>query len=276
MRGGIMVGEVKGRYLTVEERKWLAVRSRNGDAEAFQTLFFSYVNVFKAYIERRLYNHPGKCDAEDILQSTFEKVYRLLLEGKFDPTISFYKYVIRIISSIIHKCRQRDDQERTERDYGSEEDEAGRMGSVPACDPAYAPDIIALNLDLIELICASSTKPHQAVAVFFIKILQWEPREFVKTHSGEKLEDLVLMFIDEYAALYRGLLTRELVRERCEALFEKMGKDSESGGPTGRTTMRSCYGREPASSLSDWCDKVKNHLKEVLVKGRMCEDQERT
>lgn len=268
-----MVGDDSTTYLTPEERERLAIAAKSGDEEAFLKLFLSYWEVLKAQAERRLqYYNPGLSCAEDIMQSAYVKALRLLRAREFDPTVSFYGYVLQIIRSLISKERHRD-LVKVVRIPDLSPGESRKFEDIEAPGSNIRPDSLALYLNLIELICASSARPHQAIALFFIKILQWEPREFVRRYSNDRLEELAHTFIDEYPRIYGNVISPAKVHERCAALFSKMEEKSGEGGPIGSRPMKSFYGKVPTDSLSDWCDKVKNRVKAVVETGQLCDGQ---
>lgn len=80
----------------------LAVRARDGDAHAFETLVTRYQPRLFGYIRRMVGNAS---DAEDVFQDTFMKVYDHL--GRFRPEGSFRAWLYRIATNTCRDALRR-------------------------------------------------------------------------------------------------------------------------------------------------------------------------
>jgi len=161
-----------------------------------------------------------------------------------------------------------------------------RCGSIPVSGEAYggpSPEKVTVYLEMFRLVCICCAKPHQIIALGFVKLLEWRPREAVDELSDQKLGILAEKLFDQYVLRFMGVFDRDRLNESFSDLFDKMdrppgacyGEDeyvSKIKGfeRVGEITLRVFYGANPAQSLSDWCDKVKNRARKAVMEGRLC------
>lgn len=260
-----------------EEQAVLADRARRGDDEAFGYLYSAFRDAVKGFLSARLQDPDS---AEDLCQDTFLLARKNLREGKFDPSYSFYTF-LRNVASIVMK-RHFADRKIRNRDRVSDlpdlPDQSASSGDVTHC------------CEMLRLLSVCCAKPHQIVAVGFVKYLEWRPRE-VATELGERSLGLLAQeFLESFFVTAAGVLDKASFEAYCAPLFQKLEGSPDLVYPEAEYSgkfhglpdifvkdlpLNLFFSNNPEASLSDWCDKVRRRAKSALHNGKVCHATDR-
>jgi hypothetical protein len=296
-------------YLSKEEQLELAFKVKCGDQEAWGKLYEAYQKAICGFIRGKTGN-PEK--SEDFCHDTFIRARRRLLECKYNPTYAFYTFLKLNASNVIENDRKKQSNRRELLEGKKEEKKQSdkkkllkkkkeaekkkkkkkkkRLKLIP--EPFLTQDDIMLRLDGLEVITICCAKPHQIIAVQFVKFLDIKPREFVGEKDREKLVDLAEEFIVRYSAKYSEYIDEKILNRRCVKLFKKMKhltkeiykqkeykKKLEKYMDNKVEILLFKYfyskGKKPEKYLHNCCDKVKNRAKKALNEGRGCVESTR-
>ncbi|MBA7702815.1 hypothetical protein ES703_111590 [subsurface metagenome] len=145
------------------------------------------------------------------------------------------------------------------------------------------PEKIIQYLEIFRLVCECCVKPHQILALCFVKLMEWRPREIVEELSDQTLDILADRFFDEYLSRYTGYLDEDRLKDVLLPLFNKLDLLPEDCYPeteyadkikgfkrVGDIILKVFYGKGPANNPSDWCYKAKNRARNAVMEGRLC------
>jgi DNA-directed RNA polymerase specialized sigma24 family protein len=258
---------MKRTYLSREEQAVLTARAQDGDREAWGRLYSAFRKAILGLIAAKVGDFAL---AEDLCHDTFVRANNNLIKGKYDPTYPFYAYLRYLARLIVldHFCGADPAQPR--------EDEPADVTE---------PVDVTLRLEMVELLGKCCAKPHQILAVGFIKLLEWRPREVVEERSDHMLRDLLEEFFQNYLASFGGDIDAELLERYCREIFRKVGKRAGEvyteaeyrkrlslvrQHEVGKLVLRLFYTSNPEQSLYDWCDKVRGRMERMLKEGVCC------
>jgi DNA-directed RNA polymerase specialized sigma24 family protein len=262
------------RFLSEAEESGLLDAAIAADNEAWGTLYSSFVLPVRGFIAGRI----GVIeDAEDLAQECFIRAQKSLEEGSFDRQFRFYTFLRSIAAHLVqdywrHRSRLTDHH----RECSAEEQETD-SDCGPSLDP-YA------RLELLRLVFSCGAKPHQILMFGFVRLLEWRPREIVTERADHSLESL----LDEFLSLYYVHLERFLSKKMfhgtyCSPILQVIDRpvqeiyveheyEAMSMPPAttvGRITLKTFFRRDPAASISDWCDRVKTRTRKLLAATNM-------
>lgn len=131
--------------------------------------------------------------------------------------------------------------------------------------------------ELLKVILEFGGKPHTILAFGFTRLLDVKTEYFVRDYSDDILGELASIFCEEYYNFWIPYLDFSFYQKKCCGNFfykleDTVGKEYKpttryfknliplSYRKVGAVPIRPFYGRNPTSSVSYWCDDVKNAL----------------
>lgn len=258
------------RFLSENEESALLDAAFEGDNEAWGTLYNSFILPVRGFIAGRTGTLE---DAEDLAQECFMRARKGLDDNLFDRQYRFYTYLRGIANHLVqnhwrHRSKMADhllehaDREQKIQTY--------HQSSVEPFE----------RLELLRLVFACGAKPHQILMFGFVKLLEWRPREIVREHSDSSLGVLADELLASYYAPLERFLSKTtfydtycsplldvvelLVRETyVEHEYSTLSIDTDS--IVGSISLRVFFGRDPAASISDWCDRVRTRTRKLIA-----------
>lgn len=269
--------------LSNKEMTILAHAAVWGDTDAFWMIGEAYREFFtKTKISKMLLVHSGAMEADDLYTEALLKVNDALQKGSYDPRRGFFKYVCRTVRNVVLDYLNKVTREPKLSDEHN--DIVDRIKILESKMPKIIdPEKITQYLEMFRLVCECCVKPHQILALCFVKLIKWKPQEIVEELSDEALGVLADRFFGEYLSYFTGYLDEDRLKHAFLPLFDKLDlspKDCypESGYEdkikgfkrVGDIILKVFYGKEPANNLSDWPYKAKDRARNAIIEGRLC------
>jgi len=255
--------------LSHEEEIALAVRAGGGDREAWGTLYARFVKPVKGYIAGRV---GSLDDADDLAQECFIRAQSRLEGRRYDAQYRFYTLLRGIAEHVVRDhwaCRHVRDE-----DIGEQaSDGCDTTGGAPREDSLD-------RLELFRLMLTSDAKPHQCLVFGLITLLEWRPREVVAERRTRTLGEIAEEFCRGYHEAISPFLTWQTFRrEYCAPLFGRLESpladvyvehEYEDLRRTHRGKVKFLplevfFGSDPSASLSDWCHRVRERTRKLLL-----------
>jgi len=270
-------------YLSKEEQVKLALAAKDGDNDAWGKLYSSFHKALLGFIAGKTGNIH---DAEDLCQNIFMTARKNLMDGKYDPVYSFYSFLRNITSFALKKYWEGSTRE-TVRDFSSDDESETKDAAKSLPDPGRGPEAVLERLEMLRLMILCCAKPHQIIAVEFVKLLRWKPQEVVRELSNRTLGYLSKKFFDDYLESFGGLIPkRNFYRYSSDQFIKILNRTEDVYAEAEYTdkledykrikvrelTFQLFYTAKKEASLHDWCDKVKNRMRNALQKGILCRE----
>ena len=222
-------------YLTREEQARLARKASEGDHQAFQKLYESYVRVIGAYICSRVKDQElGKTLCKD----TFSLAYENLRKYGFKTEYTFYTFLRLNVEIIIKQHFAREYRPRQVSNPFMSKEESDVYERIPSSSSSSYK--VIQYLEMLNLICSCCAKPHQIIALGFNKLLEYGPTRIIEELCEEKLGKLAEVFLEEYYRFsylnYEEIFPFATFRHYLSKLFEKLEKNIEEVYPEGEYT----------------------------------------
>lgn len=269
-------------YISRDEQVRLGIEASECNKEAFAELHKHFHQALCGHIRGRIGNSR---DAEDLAQETWE--YCLKKKDTYNPKFSFFTFLLCFARYIIARYYKRTNQWNELFIFLSEFPELKKEIQIidlapPDSDEKAISTPIPSPYDSLifrELLCISlkcCAKPHKLVTFGFHRPLQWKPSEIAKGLSNRTLKDLSKKLYQDYISSFR-FIGSEIAEcftplfSKLEQLVEELYTESEyqelrknySGKKVGSTELRVYLRKDPAHSISDWSNRVKNRVKEI-------------
>ena len=265
----------------------LALMAQGGDDRAFGELYLWLDKSLSSYICRKTrkdFDHARDLAWES--WTRFKRAEELKLP-KFDPKgeQSFFQYLKNKADTVI----DHHDKGVPESGFGKPDEDKDPPNIFDIVSPIRGGQIAGtVRLELLRLIFLCCAKPHQLLALGFIKLLEWRPREVVNELSDWPLGQLSDKFCTDYYSCVAYFLDLEVfLHSHCSGLSEKAsGSVREVYAEheyeflrglaytnVSEIPLKIFYGPVPSKSLNDWCDKVRRRAGKAVENPIICRNK---
>lgn len=244
----------------------------NTDAResAWAEIFEKISTSLRDFIKKN--NKNPFSETESFFLKTVARAKKNLLDGKFEPEKGELKnHFINIAKDVL--------RERSHLHLGVVEAKLGKDENSAMEWPVDPPDIPSgmIAQELLRVTLEFGGKPHAIIAFGFTQLLDVKTEYFVRDYSDDILSELGSIFCEDYYDFWIPYLDFASYHKKCcDKFFHKLedtiGKEYKpttryfknliplSHMKVGAVSMRPFYGNNPASSVSDWCYKVKTAI----------------
>jgi len=274
------------KYLFQEEELSLIRKIEKCDKEAWGRLYEHFFTAITGFIAGRIGDIHK---AQDIAHNTFITALEEIKRGKYNPEYRFYTFLRKIAQREIkkEKANRSKGKETLFAELAAESNDEQGEASIYNGPPVPSDEKIIFTKEMVGslfwLVCNCCAKPHQILCFLFINFLLWKPSELAEEKASSTLKEMETKFISACVAYFQGYATPEEIRQHLKRLIKKLNSrvgdiyqeaeyremiKGRSDELVGSLKLKDFFrGRDPAVSISDWCNRVKNRAKKLAQDG---------
>ena len=278
--------------LSRDEQTRLGVEAGECNREAVEKLYEHYHEALYGHIRQRIGNTE---DAKDVAQDAWEYYYKK--KHTYNPEYAFYtflrnfaryaimRYFVKrrlwneLFILISEHPELREEMDITDLAHWEADERQISPIVPPPDDPIIFKELLCLTLRC----CA---KPHQLIIFGFNRLLRYTPRQIVTGLSEKTLGELTRRFSRELCQYYIPFLElpssetidecfSSLESKLCELVVAVYTKDEYEElrrnyphAEVSSTLLRDYLGKDPRHSISDWSNRVKDRVWQMLQADR--------